>query len=104
MQVPPVSAQQTYSIKYGTGDVRVTKLSDAMSFGGIAIPQQAFGAASSLSPDFDTLSCDGLVVCFLGLPAFFTTSQNYCHLRDHSAKIKQVSIIAPIAKAFASVS
>lgn len=50
------------TIRYGTGAVALSLFYDTVNMAGISISNQGVGAASTLSADFNDVSCDGLVV------------------------------------------
>lgn len=49
------------TVQYGTGTVSVILTYDTMSLANVTITDQGFGVATSLSYDFSSISCDGLV-------------------------------------------
>lgn len=56
------SSRFPVGIQYGTGTVSVILTYDTLSLANVTITDQGFGVATSLSYEFASTSCDGLVV------------------------------------------
>lgn len=54
-----------FRIGYVTGTVQGTIVRDDMEVGGLTLTNQSFGAASTVSSDLITVSCDGIFVSIL---------------------------------------